>query len=60
MLYFELGYKESTNVPIWIIAGFQQGNRHDSQDLNFDGFWRLPVVSAQFIIGKKCYPNAAK
>ena len=38
LLYFKLGSKESTNVPIWITAGFQQRNRQDSQDLNFDRF----------------------
>ena len=48
---FELGSQENMNVPIWIIIGFQQQDRQDSQNLNNDTFCRLPVVSAQCIIG---------
>ena len=55
---FELGSHENINVPIWIIIGFQQRDRHDSQNLNNDTFCRLPVVSAQCIIGKEKYPDA--
>ena len=44
---FELGI----NVPIWIIIGFQQRDRQDSQNLDNDTFCRLPVVSAQCNIG---------
>ena len=51
---FELGSQENMNVPIWIIIGFQQ----DSQNLNNDSFYRLPVVSAQGIIGTDKYPDA--
>ena len=47
---FELGSHENMNVPIWIIIGFQQRDRQDSQNLNNDTFCRLPVVSAQCII----------
>ena len=43
---FELGSQESLNVPIWIIIGIEQKNRHDSQNLNNDAFYSLPVVSA--------------
>ena len=46
------------NVPIWIIIGFQQRDRQDSQNLNNDTFCRLPVVSAQCIIGTEKYPDA--
>ena len=55
---FELGSHENMNVPIWIIVGFQQRDRQDSQNLNNDTFCRLPVVSAQCIIGTEKYPDA--
>ena len=55
---FELGSQENMNVPIWIIIGFQQQDRQDSQDLNNDAFCRLPVVSAQCVIGTEKYPDA--
>ena len=55
---FELGSHESMNVPIWIIIGFQQQNRQDSQNLNIDTFCRLTVISAQCIIGAEEYPDA--
>ena len=54
---FELGSQENMNVPIWIIIGFQQQDRQDSQNLNNDTFCRLPVVSAQCIIGTEKYPD---
>ena len=54
----ELGSQENVNVPIWIIIGFQQRDRQDSQNLNNDTFCRLPVVSAQCIIGTEKYPDA--
>ena len=45
------------NVPIWIIIGFQQRDRRDSQILKIDCFCRLPVTSAQCIIGTEKYPD---
>ena len=54
---FELGSQEGINVPIWIIIGFQQQDRQDSQYLNNDTFCRLPVVSAQCIIGTEKYAD---
>ena len=54
----KLGSQESMNVPIWIFIGFQQRDRQDSQKLNNDTFCRLPVVSAQAIIGTEKYPDA--
>ena len=54
---FELGSKENMNVPIFIFIGFQQQDRQDSQDLNNDTFCRLPVVSAQCVIGTEKYPD---
>ena len=56
---FELGSQEKMNVPIWIIIGFQQQDRQDSQNLNNDVFCRLPVVSAQCVIGTEKYPDVA-
>ena len=55
---FELGSRENMNVPIGIIIGFQQQDRQDSQNLNKDTFCRLPIVSAQCVIGTKEYPDA--
>ena len=55
---FELGSQENMNVPIWIIIGFQQQDRQDSQNLNNDTFCRLPVVSAQCIIGTEKDPDS--
>ena len=55
---FELGSQENMNVPIWIIIGFQQQDRQDSQNLNNDSFCRLPVLSAQCVIGTEKYPDA--
>ena len=45
------------NVPIWTSIGFQQQDREDSQNLNIDTFCRLPVTSAQAIIGTEQYPD---
>ena len=55
---FELGSQENMNLPIWIIIGFQQQDRKDSQNLNNYTFCRLRVVSAQCVIGKEKYPDA--
>ena len=55
---FELGSQQNMNVPIWIIIGFQQQDRQDSQNLNTDAFCRLPVVSAQCVIGTEKCPDA--
>ena len=55
---FELGSQESMNFPIWIIIGLQQRDRQVSQNLNIDTFCRLPVVSAQCIIGTEKYSDA--
>ena len=35
---FELGTQEGTNVPIWIIVGFQQSDRQHDQNLYNDTF----------------------
>ena len=56
--YFELGTQECINVPIWIIIGFQQQTRQNSQNENNDTFYRPPVTSAQCIIGIEKYPDS--
>ena len=55
---FELGSQESMNVTIRNIIGFQQRDRQDSQNLDNHSFCRLPVSSAQCIIGPERYPDA--
>ena len=55
---FELSSQESWKVPIWIMVGFQQKDRPNSQNLNNCTFCRLPVVSAQCNIGTEKYPDA--
>ena len=54
---FELGTQEGINVPIWIIVGFQQRDRQDSQNFNNDIFYGPPVSSCQCIIGIERYPD---
>ena len=44
---FGLGTQEGINVPIWIIAGFQQRDRHGSENLINDSFYRPPITNAQ-------------
>ena len=56
---FELGSQESLNIPIWVFIGFQQTDGQDSQNLNNYAFCRLPVVSAQCIIGTEEYRDAS-
>ena len=56
---FELGTQEGVNVPIWIIVGFQQGDRQHDQNLNNDTFYKKPVSSSQCNIGTKKYPDNA-
>ena len=41
---FELGTHENMNVPIWIIVGFQQIDRQDSQNLTNDTFCRFLLL----------------
>ena len=56
---FELGTQEGVNVPIWVFVAFQQQDRQHDQTLNNDKFYRLPVSSAQCIIGTEKYPDSA-
>ena len=55
---FGLGTQESINVPIWIDLVFQQSDRQHDQNSNNDTFYRMPVTSAQIVIGTKKYPNS--
>ena len=55
---FELGTQEGINVPIWVIVGFQQSDRQNSQNENNDTFYRPPVTSAQCNIGTEKYTDS--
>ena len=56
---FELGTQEGINIPTWIFVAFQQNDRQHDQNLNNDTFVRLPVISAQVVIGTERYPDTA-
>ena len=56
---FELGTQECFNIPIWIFVVFQQNDRQHDENLNNDTFVRLPVISAQVVIGTEKYPDSA-
>ena len=56
---FELGTREDINIPTWIFVAFPQNDRQHDQNLNNDTFARLPVISAQVIIGTERYPDSA-
>ena len=56
---FELGTQEGINIPIWILVVFQQNDRQHDQNLNNDTFVRLPVISAQVVIGTERYPDSS-
>ena len=56
---FELGTQEGINIPAWIFVVFQQNDRQHDQNLNNDTFVRLPVISAQVVIGTERYPDSA-
>ena len=55
---FELGTQEGINIPTWIFVGFQENDRQHDQNLNNDTFVRLPVISAQVVIGTERYPDS--
>ena len=55
---FELGTQEGINMPTWIFVAFQQNDRQHDQNLNNDTFVRLPVISAQVVIGTERYPDS--
>ena len=56
---FELGTHDRLNISIWIIIGFQQRERQDSQNMNNVTFYGPPVTSAQCIVRTEKYPDPA-
>ena len=54
---FELRTQEGIKVGIWIYVFFQQSDRQHDQNLNNDTFHRMPVTSAQVVIGTERYPD---
>ena len=56
---FELGTQEGINIPTWVFVNFQPNDRQHDQNLNNDTFIRLPVISAQVVIGTERYPDSA-
>ena len=56
---FELGTQEGVSIPTWIFIAFQQNDGQHDQNLNNDTFVRLPVISAQVVIGTERYPDSA-
>ena len=54
---FELSCQGIMNLPIYTFIGFQQRDRQDSQNLNYDAFCRLPVTSALCNVGTKKGPD---
>ena len=52
---FDLSTQEGINVLIWVFVVFQQMDRQNDQNLNNDTFVRLPVISAQVVIGTERY-----
>ena len=56
---FELGTQEGINIPTWIFIVFQQNDRQHDQNLNNDTFVRLPLMSAQVVIGTEGYLDSA-
>ena len=55
---FEFGTQEGINIPTWVFVAFQQNDRQHDQNLNNDTFVRLPVISAQVVIGTERYPDS--
>ena len=55
----ESGTQEDINIPTWVFVAFQQNDRQHDQNLNNDTFVRLPVISAQVVIGTERYPDSA-
>ena len=50
---FELDAQEGINVPIRIHVTFQHIDRQHDLNLNNDTFYRMPVTSAQVVIGSE-------
>ena len=56
---FWLLNQEGIIIPIWSFTVFRQSDKEHDQSLNNDTFFRLPVTSAQCLIGTKRYPHSA-
>ena len=56
---FELGTQEGINISTSVFVAFQQNDRQHDQNLNNDTFVRLPVISAQVVIGTERYPDSS-
>ena len=58
MWTFELGTQDGINVRTFIFVAFQQNDGQHDQNLNNGTFVRLPITSAQVIIGTEKYPDS--
>ena len=56
---FELGTQESIKIPIWVYVVFQQNDKQQYKKLNNNTFVRLPIISAQVVIGTDNFPTVA-
>ena len=56
---FELRTQEGINIPSWIFTVFRQTDREHDQNINNDTFCKLPVTSAQCILGTEKYPDSS-
>ena len=54
-----MGTQEGINIPTWIFVVFQQNDRQHDHNLNNDTFVRLPVISAQVVIGTERYSDSS-
>ena len=55
---FELRTREGINIPLWTFTVFRQSDREHDQNLNNDTFCKLPVTSAQCILGTEKHPDS--
>ena len=54
-----VGSRQEMRVPMWVFIGFQQRDRQDSQYLNNDTLYKMPVNDAECRIGTEKYPDAS-
>ena len=54
----ELGTREGINVPLSLYVVFQQSDREHDQSSNNDTFCRMPINSAQVVIGTENYTDS--
>ena len=53
-----MGTQEGVNLPIWIIVGFHQRDRQNSQTSNKYTFYGPPVTSAHCNISMEKHPDS--